>query len=532
LEFTEVAMDIAAWLRDLGLEQYEAAFRDNAVDFEILPELTESDLAALGVLLGDRKRILRAIRLETSNKGRAATLIPDPERRHLTVLFCDLVGSTALSARLEPEDLREIVATYCDLVSDTIRRHGGYVGRYGGDSVLAYFGWPEAHEDDAERAVRTGLAAVKAVSELDVVNAGPLAARVGIATGPVVIGHIVGEGIGQEHGVVGETPNLAARLQTLAESGDVVVCPTTRRMTGNLFAWSDLGKIALKGIPERIRVFRTLSELRIESRFKALRGSAIAGSSNTASLVGRDQELQLLLKLWTRATCGEGQIVLLGGEPGIGKSRLAATLSEMLQDRPSRRLEWFCSPHYQDSALYPVISRLMHVVGFTQDDLPDVRLQKLVALLAPTNPAAEEIALVADLLGLSAGDRYPMPELSPQRRRERTLMALLDRFEALARSGPLFAVLEDAHWADPSTRELLELAISRIAKPDFHSLAEKAQIYQHSSFLGTTPCGAGRGSLNRSVSENRSIALIFGVWGREMPFSALNASTSWLSRSR
>jgi class 3 adenylate cyclase len=461
-------MDIVTWLRDLGLEQYEVAFRENAIDLKVLPELTDADLRSLGVLLGHRKQMLKAIAANGSDIPRLTVAEPSQvlisaERRQLTVLFCDLAESTALSARLDLEDLREAIVVYHGCIAEAVRHHGGYVARYMGDGLLAYFGWPEANEDDAERAVRAGLAAVQAVAGLEVMLAGPLAARVGIATGPVIVGDVVGEGLAQERGVFGETPNLAARLQNLAEPGAVVVCSTTRRLTGALFTWGDLGDVALKGMRALVRAFRALDEGTIESRFEALRRGA--GRSDTAAipLVGRSREFQTLLNDWTYMARGKGRVVLLGGEAGIGKSRLTMALREALGEQPHEQLEWFCSPRHKDSPLYPVISHLTRNAGFARGDTAETRTAKIEALLTPLSPLLKEtVELFAGSLGVPLGG-YSMPDLSPQRQRGRMLEALFRHFEALAKSGSLFAVVEDAHWADPSTLELLELVVARIA---------------------------------------------------------------------
>ena len=455
-------MDVAAWLHGLGLGQYERAFRDNAVDDAVvLRELTEADLEKLGVLLGHRKRILKAV---AAHGDAAATEAGPPvgaaaaERRHLTVLFCDLAGSTALSARLDPEDLSEVMADYRRVVADAVRKKGGYVAKFLGDGVLAYFGWPGAHEDDAERAVVAGLAACAAVAGLGT-TAGPLAARVGIATGSVVVGDLLGEGEARERAVAGEAPNLAARLQALAGGGEVVMDAATRRLTGALFACAELGDVALKGFGAPVRAWRVLGGGATESRFEALRGGAAGGG---APLLGRDEELDALRRRWAKAKNGEGQAVLVGGEPGIGKSRLVAALQDGVAGGDREDLVWFCSPHHGDSMLHPVIARLERAAGFEAGDAPAAKLGKLETLLAPGAPTEEEVALIADLLGVPGGERYPLPDLSPQRRRERLLAALLRRVEALSRRRPVLAVLEDAHWADPSTRELLDLLVARL----------------------------------------------------------------------
>jgi class 3 adenylate cyclase len=329
-------MDVAAWLRGLGLEQYAPAFHDNDVDGEVLPELTADDLIGLGVKsIGHRRKLLAAIAAleaesptvahsaasETSAPTRPPTI--DAERRQLTVMFCDLVGSTALSTRLDPEDLRAIIAAYHGAVAEIVAGFDGFVAKYMGDGVLIYFGYPRAHEDDAERAVRAGLGMIDAVGRLEVKSV-ELQARVGIATGLVVVGDLIGEGSAQEQAVVGETPNLAARLQALAEPDEVVIAAGTRRLVGDLFEYHDLGVVDVKGLAAPVRAWQVLRPSVVESRFEALRGSKLT------PLVGRGEEIDLLLRRWTRAKAGDGQVVLISGEAGLGKSRITATFSERL----------------------------------------------------------------------------------------------------------------------------------------------------------------------------------------------------------
>jgi class 3 adenylate cyclase len=346
-------LDIAAWLRGLGLAQYEPAFLENAIDSTVLRKLTAEDLKDLGVVLvGHRRRLLDAIEA----LGAAAPAAPetpvrsDAERRQLTVMFCDLVGSTPLSARLDPEDLRGIIGAYHRCVTEIVEGFGGFVARYMGDGVLVYFGYPQAHEDDAERATRCGLALVDRVPQLK--QAEELHARVGIATGLVVV---VGEVV--ERDVAGDTPNLAARLQALAEPDTVVIAVSTRRLTGELFEYRDLGKIELKGIAGPVSAWQALRPSAVASRFEALRGSALT------PLVGRDEEIELLLRRWARVKAGDNQVVLISGEPGIGKSRIVASLVERLRDEPHLRLRYFCSPYHQNSALYPFIDQLGRAAG-------------------------------------------------------------------------------------------------------------------------------------------------------------------------
>ena len=457
-------MDVAGWLQGLGLERYVPAFRDNEIDWEALPKLTSEDLKDLGVVLGGHRRKLLAAIAALGVEAPAATgtaasrdapVPAEAERRQLTVMFCDLVSSTELSARLDPEDLREVIAAYHRAVADVIRSFDGFVAKYMGDGVLIYFGYPRAHEDDAERAVRAGLGVIDAVGRLDVKSV-KLQARVGIATGLVVVGDLIGEGPAQEQSVVGETPNLAARLQALAEPDGVVIAASTHRLVGDLFEYGDLGAVEIKGAAAPMPAWQVLRPSGVASRFEALRGSALS------PLVGRDEELDLLLRRWTRAKTGEGQVVLISGEPGIGKSRITAALSERVHAELYLRLRYFCSPYHQDSALFPFIDQLGRAAGFARDDPTAAKLEKLEALLARAEPPEEDVAFLADLMSLPASNLHPLPNLSPQRKKERTLEVLLHQLEGLARRQPVIMVFEDAHWIDPTSRELLDLTVERV----------------------------------------------------------------------
>jgi class 3 adenylate cyclase len=371
-------------------------------------------------------------------------------------MFCDLVGSTALSARLDPEDMREIIGTYHRCCADKITKAGGFVAQYLGDGVLAYFGYPEAHEDDPERAVRAGLTLVDAVSRLQAGYNTALQARIGIATGLVVVGDLISDDA-RERGVVGETPNLAARLQGLAEPGQVVISHGTRRLTGGLFEYRDLGRLALKGLTEAAQVWQVVGASTVESRFEAQH------ETNLAPLVGREEELELLMRRWRQAASGEGRVVLLSGEPGIGKSRLIAALEAQVEPSRHVRLRYFCSPQRQESALYPFMAQLERAAGFLRDDDAEAKFAKLELLLSRGTDRWEEIGLIAGQLGVPTSDRYRPPELSAQKRKERTINALLAQLEGLAAEQPVLAIFEDAHWIDPTSLELLALAIGRVS---------------------------------------------------------------------
>jgi class 3 adenylate cyclase/predicted ATPase len=454
-------MDIVVWLRGLGLGRYEAAFRENDIDETVLPSLTDEHLKQLGVAsLGHRVKLLdaiaalcndataKALSVDAPTASSTPSALPEDraERRQVTVMFSDLVGSTALSARMDPEDLREVISAYQKCVAETVGRFGGFVAKFMGDGVLVYFGYPQAHEDDAERAVRAGLKLVAAVTDLK--THAPLQTRVGIATGLVVVGDLIGSGASQEQAIVGETPNIAARLQGVAEPNSVVIAESARKLVGNLFELEDLGAQDLKGISGPVRVWAALRSSSVESRFEAMHASGLT------ELVGREEELELLLRRWSKSKTGEGQVVLLSGEPGIGKSRLTAALLERLAGEPHTRLRYFCSPQRTDSALYPIISQMGRAAGFAHDDTAQTKLNKLDALLAPSSTPRDDAALFAEMLSLPNDGRYPALELIPQQRRQKTLEALILQVVALARQNPVLMIFEDAHWADPTSLEL------------------------------------------------------------------------------
>ena len=477
-------LDIDSWLRGIGLAQYTELFRANDIDGELLGRLTSDDLKEIGVAsLGHRKQLLEAIAAlgavaeAPSPTPVAATPTPAAERRQLTVMFVDLVGSTALSGRLDPEEMRDVLRAYQNTVAGEISRLEGFTAKLMGDGVLAYFGWPRTHEDEAERAVRAGLAVVAAVGRLPMAAGEPLSARVGIATGLVVVGDLVGEGAAQEQAVVGDTPNLAARLQGAAEPGMVVIAEATRRLLGDLFVLRELGAQTFKGIQEPTPAFAVLGERALESRFAARQAGGMA------PIVGRDQELALLLERWRQAKSGEGQMVLLTGEAGIGKSRITEALVETVAGEPHFLLRYQCSPYHADSALYPVIQQLAHAAGFAADDSGDRRLDKLEALLArATDDIREAAPLMAALAGLDGTGRYGALTLTPQQRRSRTLAALIDQLD-------------------------------RARQPQARAVGDRGRALDRSHDPGADRAGAGwRAKRTRARDDHRSSDLCCVLW--------------------
>jgi class 3 adenylate cyclase len=378
----------------------------------------------------------------------------DTDLFQISIRQIDLVGSTALSARMDPEDLRELISGYQKCVAETVQRFGGFVAKFMGDGVLIFFGYPQAHEDDAERAVRAGLGLVAAVSDLKTHAA--LQTRVGIATGLVVVGDLIGSGASEEQAIIGETPNLAARLQGIAEPNSVVIAESTRKLVGNLFELRDIGPQELKGLSGAVRAWAALRPSSVESRFDAFHASGVT------ELVGREEELELLLRRWSKAKVSEGQVVLLSGEPGIGKSRLTAALLERLASEPHTRLRYFCSPQHTDSAFYPIISQMERAAGLAHDDITQAKLDKLDAVLAQTSTPSQDAALFAEMLSLPNDGRYPSLELAPEERRQRTQEALTAQLAGLTKQRPALMIVEDAHWVDPTSLEVFGRTVDQI----------------------------------------------------------------------
>ncbi len=446
---------LGEWLSANDLSEFEDIFVQNEIDLKTLLILTESDLKELGLAFGPRKRILHtidALKRQGSDQpgGETSKASSAGERRQLTVMFCDLVGSTALSATLDPEELNELIKSYRGACGSVISRYDGHVAQYLGDGILAYFGWPLAFEDAAERAVRSALEIIEAVKA--VASARPLQVRIGLATGPVVVGEDGAED-GEAGLAVGETPNLAARLLGLANPGEIVIAPVTRRLLGTAFSLTDLGQHALKGIEQPVQAWRLDEVRRIEGRFKA----AHTGVA-TASLVGREDEADLLERCWQLARAGSGQVVQIGGQAGIGKSRLTQELRETVSET-HRALHYQCSPFHLNSPLHPFIEELEESAGFFREDSAEQKFEKLQAALDNLVPHGEDaLPLFTALLSLPEG-RYTPLQHSPQKQKEKTLEALINRVRGLALRSPMILVFEDIHWIDPTSQDLLQLLV-------------------------------------------------------------------------
>jgi class 3 adenylate cyclase/predicted ATPase len=462
--------DIAEWLGRQGLGQYAQTFAENHIDYSVLPDLTEDDLEKLGISLGHRKKLLRAIDAvwgtrqarDTTKVARTGAEATSPvqhreaEFRQITVMFCDLVGSTQLSEKLDPEDLQRIIDSYRRECSTAIRRYGGEVARYLGDGVLAFFGWPYAHEDDAPRAVHAALEIVSVVTKIS--ESVTLACRVGVCSGPVVVGEIRNSTASWSMDAVGETPNIAARLQTLAEPDTVLISESTRRLVSATFDLQGLGPQALKGITEPVRAYRVLAAKSAGSRFEA------AHAGTLTPLVGRSSELRLLLDRWEKVKEGDGQVILLSGIPGVGKSRLLHELKSHVEEEPHILLHHQCSPYHNQSAFHPVIEQIEQAAHLIAREADADKITKLQAYLPrSTNSSIEPLLLIANLLSISTENQQHLSELTPQQIKNRTISTLVEMLLAFSVQRPTLCIFEDAHWLDASTLELLELMISRIA---------------------------------------------------------------------
>jgi class 3 adenylate cyclase len=452
-------MDVGTWLNSLGLDQYTDLFREQAIEAGVVAELTEQHLIDLGIPLGHRLRLLRAIG-ELADAGRPANggrAFDAPERRQLTILFCDLVGSTELTAQLDPEDMADLIRAFQGAVAAAVGRFEGHIAKWMGDAAMVYFGYPRAHEDDAERASRAGLALIKAIAELRRERAADLKVRIGVATGLVVVGDLIGEGEARLRGLVGDTPNLAIRLQSRAEPDSIVVSEATRRLLGETFELKPLPPQTLAGFTAPVPAWRIAGERENVSRFEASRSEVLT------PFVGRENEISLLLERWRRAVKGEGQVVMLSGEAGIGKSRILAALRERLRGENHVTLRYQCSPHHINDAFHPVIGQVWYAAGFVSGEPADVRLAKLERMLRIAGVPIEEIApFHALLLGIPTGERYPPLDLPPGEFKERAMAALIAPVVAVAKQMPLLMVLEDAHWIDPTSLDLTSRMVETV----------------------------------------------------------------------
>ncbi|MFK5979761.1 MAG: adenylate/guanylate cyclase domain-containing protein [Rhizobiaceae bacterium] len=479
--------DIVHWLTGLGLEKYVSAFSEAEIDFEILSDLVEEDLNELGLPLGPRRKIWGAIKrlgdasaLVVEEPNDSINLAPtsqdtapssDAERRHLTVMFVDLVGSTEMATKIDPEDMRNVITNYQNTIAGIVTRYEGFVAKFMGDGVLCYFGWPRANEDDAERAVRAGLAMIAAVKDVQGPNGGFLSTRVGIATGVVIVGDLIGSGATQEAAVVGETPNLAARLQGLAQPNQLVLPQETLSLLGNVFETQSLGSHTLKGISELVQAFGVVGESTEQSRFEARQQGVLT------PIVGREREIELMLERWTRAKSAAGQMIIVSGEAGIGKSRITRAVIDAITQDDHIRMNYQCSPYHTDSAFYPIIQQLSHAAGLKATDGAEARLDKLEALIGDDD--AETVPLVASLLGLNGIARYGELNLSPAQQRARTMQMLVRLMVRQSQDKPLLMIFEDLHWVDPTTLELLDLTLDEIADQPILILATARPTFEH-----------------------------------------------------
>ena len=477
--------DINSWLAGLGLEKYCSAFLEAEVDFDTLPDLAEGDLKELGLPLGPRRKVWGAIqRLGAASnpvdaqvtaavfpsEGSAHTISNDAERRHLTVMFVDLVGSTAMASRMDPEDMRHVITSYQNTVAGVVTRFEGFVAKFMGDGVLCYFGWPSANEDDVERAVRAGLAMIDDVRKCHEPNGTALATRVGIATGVVVVGDMIGSGAAQEAAVVGETPNLAARLQGLAQPNQLVLPKESKNLLGNLFVLEPLGAHSLKGIAEAVDAFVVIGENKKESRFAARQSGALT------PIVGREQEVGRLADCWVKAASGSGQVVVVSGEAGIGKSRIAMAAVEIASQQKHIRLTYQCSPYHADSAFYPVMQQISYAARFEHSDSIDIKLDKLEALLGRNH---DDLKLMTSLLGLNAQTRYGVIDLNPAQQRAQTMRMFVRLLVEQSKIKPVLMIYEDLHWIDPTSLELLEILLDAIVDREVMILATARPTFDH-----------------------------------------------------
>jgi len=494
--------DITRWLEQHGLGKYAGVFAENEIEWEVLPRLDDDDLREMGLPIGPRKKFQAAIEaLSNEPQPSTGSLVQqgEAERRQLTVMFCDLVGSTALSEGMDPEEFREIVTAFQSAATGVIEKFEGYVARYMGDGLLVYFGYPVAHEDDAELAARAGLALVERLARRPLVDDVEVAVRIGISTGMVVVGDLVGEGSSEERAVLGDTPNLAARLQGAASPNTALISASTRRLIEGRFQLAALGPLELKGFAAPTPAWQLVSEEVADSRFEARHRGQLP------QIIGREQELALLTECWRQAIGGEGQMVVLTGEAGIGKSRITRALIDSLADEPHTRISYQCSPYQSDSALHPVTEHLLRATDFSVGDALGVKLEKLESLIGMGTADVDSVApLFAALLGLDGAKRYGALNMTPQQQRRRTLEALSDQPPGLSAHAPVLLVVEDVHWIDPTTLELIELVLNKIENARVLVLATARPTFQYS--FGGHPI-VTRLALNR-FGRSQTLAMV------------------------
>ncbi len=498
--------DIQSWLVELGLEKFASAFAEAEVQFSDLADLTDDDLKEIGLPVGPRRRASSAIKAMMEIDGSEtveASTVPigkpqpnnqpvtpsDAERRHLTVMFVDLVGSTEMATRIDAEDMRDVITGYQNLVAGVVSRYEGFVAKFMGDGVLCYFGWPRANEDDAERAVRAGLAIIENVKKTSAPDGTALATRIGVATGVVIVGDLIGSGATQEAAVVGETPNLAARLQGVARPNQLVLPAETQRLLGNTYRLKSIGQQELKGVGEPVEAFVVEGEAVQESRFAARQ------SGTLIPIVGRDREIELMLERWALARSGQGQMVIVSGEAGIGKSRITRAVIDAMSQDDHARITYQCSPYHADSAFYPVIQQIAFAAEFTSADGLDARLDKLEALLSEGH---DTLKLIAPMMGLDGAARYGTLNLTPAQQRAQTMQALTDLLVRQAKTKPVLVVYEDLHWIDPTSLELLDLLLDAVSEQPIMILATARPTFEYG--FGGHPI-VTRFSLNRLGKE-------------------------------
>jgi len=514
--------DIQSWLAELGLEKYGPAFAEAEIQFSDLVDLTEEDLKEVGLPVGPRRRASSAIRAMAENDMPAAIGIAndptkepqhqeqldtssDAERRHLTVMFVDLVGSTEMATRLDAEDMRTVITGYQNTVAGVVSRYEGFVAKFMGDGVMCYFGWPRAGEDDAERAVRAGLAIIESVRSTKAPDGTALATRIGVATGVVIVGDLIGSGATQEAAVVGETPNLAARLQGVAGPNQLVLPSETRRLLGSTYKLTSIGAQELKGVGAPVEAFVVDGEAVQESRFAARQ------SGTLTPIVGRDREIELMLERWALAKAGQGQMVIVSGEAGIGKSRITRAVIDEVAKDDHTRITYQCSPYHTDSAFYPVIQQIAFAAGFASADGLDTRLDKLEALLGQD---PEMLKLITPMMGLDGTARYGALDLTPAQQRAHTMQTLAKLLLQQSQGKPVLLVYEDLHWIDPTSLELLDLLLDKVADQKIMILATARPSFEYG--FGGHPI-VTRFALNRLGKDQIGDIVAKLTGGKAMP---------------